>query len=176
MLHLTSGPALVVEIGLAIFCFVDVLIAREEAVRWTARWVWVLAILIFPLGGSICWVVAGRSWRLRVRTVGAGSGMDDPRSPLGMDGIEGVPATNSFVAGGTGGRHRSAPEDGTHLVSWPVDYAPDGPISPWPPADAGLAAELWELNEEHERTLRLWEADLRRREQQLRAASEVDAA
>jgi hypothetical protein len=68
MLHLTSGPALVVEIGLAIFCFVDVLMAPEAAVRWIPRWAWVLCVLAFPACGCILWIFAGRSWRSRVRT------------------------------------------------------------------------------------------------------------
>ena len=34
--------------------------------------------------------------------------------------------------------------------------------------DAALLAQLWDVNEEHERTLRRWEEDLSRREEALR--------
>src|SRR5450755_3226895 len=69
MFHLTSGPALMVEVGLGVFCFVDILIAPEEATRWLPRWVWALSVLCFPLGAAIGWIVAGRSWRSRVRSL-----------------------------------------------------------------------------------------------------------
>src|SRR5450755_2153545 len=69
MFHLTSGPALMVEVGLGVFCFVDILIAPEQATHWLPRWVWALSVLCFPLGAAIGWIVAGRSWRSRVRSL-----------------------------------------------------------------------------------------------------------
>jgi len=67
MLHLTSGPALVVEAGLAVFCFLDVVLSPEAAVRWIPRWAWALALLTFPICGCVLWITAGRSWRSRQR-------------------------------------------------------------------------------------------------------------
>jgi hypothetical protein len=79
MLHLTSGSALVVELGLALFCLIDVTLAPEEATRWLPRWAWALALLAFPAAASIGWVASGRSWRERVRGTTSGH----HRSPSG---------------------------------------------------------------------------------------------
>lgn len=126
MLHLTSGPALVVEAGLAIFCLIDAIISPEAAVRWVPRWGWALFLLVFPLCGSILWLVAGHPWRLRTRTAPTAA----------------VPAPATSAA-------HAVPE-----------------ASP----DVTLAAELLAVHDEHEQTLRAWEADLRRREAALAAA------
>jgi hypothetical protein len=42
--------------------------------------------------------------------------------------------------------------------------------------DAALLAQLWDVNEEHERTLRRWEDDLARREEALRQRLRRDQA
>ena len=42
--------------------------------------------------------------------------------------------------------------------------------------DAALLAQLWDVNEEHERTLRRWEDDLSRREEALRQRLRRDRA
>lgn len=67
MIHLTSGIGLVFEVGFALFCFVDVLIAREAAVKVLPRWAWAVAILVFPLMGAAGYLLAGRSWRAAER-------------------------------------------------------------------------------------------------------------
>lgn len=136
MLHLTSGSALVVEFGLAVFCFIDALITPEAAVRWIPRWGWVLFVLAFPVCGTILWIAAGRSWRTRIRSVYL------------------VPRPNptaSTASAASANRHEQ------------IDHAS---------VDPELAGQLQRVDAEHARTLELWEADLRRREQELRAAAE----
>jgi hypothetical protein len=135
MLHLTSGSALVVEFGLAVFCFIDALITPEAAVRWIPRWGWVLFVLTFPVCGTILWITAGRSWRSRIRSIYL-----VPRPN---------PAATADPAD-TARRHEQ------------IDHTP---------ADPELAGQLRQVDVEHERTLELWEADLRRREQELRTAA-----
>ena len=152
MLHLTSGSALVVEFGLAVFCFIDALIAPEAAVRWIPRWGWVLFVLAFPLCASICWIGAGRSWRSRVRPIYL---LSRPHPSL------------EAAAHPDAGRARIDDQER-------IDHHEriDGL-----PIDPELAGQLRQVDAEHERTLELWEADLRRREQDLRAATESrDAA
>ena len=55
MIHLTDGILLVLEYGLAVFAFVDVLRSAETAVPWVPRWGWVIGILVFPLLGAVVW-------------------------------------------------------------------------------------------------------------------------
>jgi hypothetical protein len=153
MLHLSSGPALMVEFGLAIFCFVDALITPEAAVRWVPRWGWVLFVLVFPLCGSILWLTAGHPWRRQVREA-ASAIAAIPTATGGAPSTASPGAVDRNAAGVDGG------------------YAPRVSLSP----DAVLAEELLAVHDEHEQTLRAWEADLRRREAALRAETRHPAA
>jgi Phospholipase_D-nuclease N-terminal len=134
MIHLTDGMLLVVEFGLAVFCFVDIARANEAAVPWIPRWGWIVAVLVFPVAGSIAWLVATGHRRARLRGKATGS-------PGGGEVSEQV----SEAVRRARACHFGSLED-----------------------DAALLAQLWDVNEEHEETLRRWEADLRRREEALR--------
>ena len=132
MIHLTDGLLLVLEYGLAVFCFVDILRSSEAAVPWVPRWGWIIAVLVFPLAGAVAWIGAGHQRRMRIRT--------------------GKPADEEQSAATTADAVRRARAG--HLGSLEED--------------AALLAQLWDVNEEHERTLRRWEEDLSRREEALR--------
>ena len=132
MIHLTDGVLLVLEYGIAVFCFVDIVRSPEAAVPWVPRWGWVIAVLIFPLVGSVAWLGAGHQRRLRIRS-GKQAEEDSP-----------LAATADAVRRARAGHLGSLEED------------------------AALLAQLWDVNDEHERTLRRWEEDLCRREQALR--------
>ena len=54
------GPVVLV---LWIFCVVDVIVARDDEVRHLPKWGWLVLVLLFPLVGSIAWLVAGRPRR-----------------------------------------------------------------------------------------------------------------
>lgn len=133
MIHLTDGLLLVVEYGLAIFCFVDVTRAPEAAVPWVPRWGWIVALLVFPVVASVAWLVCTRQRRARLRGA-AGAGADGEVSDQVSAAVRRARAC-----------HFGSLEE-----------------------DAALLAQLWDVNEEHEQTLRRWEADLRRREEALR--------
>jgi hypothetical protein len=132
MIHLTDGILLVLEYGLAVFCFADIVRSSEAAVPWMPRWGWIIAVLVFPLAGAVGWLVAGRQRRLRIR-----SGKPAEEEPS-------ISATADAVRRARAGHLGSLEED------------------------AALLAQLWDVNEEHERTLRRWEDDLSRREEALR--------
>jgi hypothetical protein len=132
MIHLTDGVLLVVEYGLAVFCFVDIVRSSEAAVPWIPRWGWIIAVLVFPVAGAVAWIAAGHQRRMRIRS--------------------GKPADQEQSADAAADAVRRA--RACHLGSLEED--------------AALLAQLWDVNEEHERTLRRWEEDLSRREEALR--------
>jgi hypothetical protein len=136
MIHLSDGLLLVLEYGLAVFCFVDVVRSPEAAVTWIPRWGWVIAILVFPLAGAIAWLVATHPWRSKVRAAAADGA---------ADGAAAETDRAAQVARAARDCHFGSLEE-----------------------DAALLAQLWDVNEEHERTLRRWEDDLSRREEALR--------
>jgi hypothetical protein len=132
MIHLTDGLLLVLEYGLAVFCFVDVVRSPEAGVPWIPRWGWIIAVLVFPLAGAVAWIGAGHQRRTRIRS---GEPADEEQS---------LTTTAEAVRRARAGHLGSLEED------------------------AALLAQLWDVNEEHERTLRRWEEDLSRREEALR--------
>ena len=50
----------VLMLGLTIFAVVDVITTDDGSVRNLPKMVWLLLVLLFPLIGSIAWLVAGR--------------------------------------------------------------------------------------------------------------------
>ncbi|WP_260430793.1 PLD nuclease N-terminal domain-containing protein [Nocardioides sp. LS1] len=51
----------VVSFALWVYCLIDVISTPEARMRNLPKVVWVLLVLIFPLVGSIAWLVAGRA-------------------------------------------------------------------------------------------------------------------
>jgi hypothetical protein len=61
---------------------------------------------------------------------------------------------------------------GGRATAWPA-AEPTGPMTP-PDDDPEFLAQLGQVNAEHEQMLRQWEADLRRREEELRRDDDPD--
>jgi len=57
---MTRGLPVLLELGLTIFCLIDCVQTAETSVRNLPKWGWIVMILIFPLIGSVAWLVAGR--------------------------------------------------------------------------------------------------------------------
>jgi hypothetical protein len=57
-----DGLGGLILLGLWVFCFIDVLMTPEYAVRNLPKLAWVFIVLLFSLIGSIAWLVAGRPW------------------------------------------------------------------------------------------------------------------
>jgi hypothetical protein len=89
-LVLRGLPALL-EIGLLIFCLIEVIQTPADEIRGLAKVWWIILIIVLPVVGGIAWLVAGRpvrqrdpnGWRM-------GSGFPEyqrsqRRAPLGPD-------------------------------------------------------------------------------------------
>ncbi|MEV6974720.1 PLD nuclease N-terminal domain-containing protein [Kitasatospora sp. NPDC093806] len=129
----------VLPLALWVWAFIDCLTTPEDEVKHLPKVVWVIIVLLFPLVGSIAWLVAGKQ-RGVLRT-GAADG-------YGSDGH------------GAGGY----PEGGRPRGGRPL--APDD--------DPEFLASLKKNNNEHEDMLKQWEADLRRRENELRGKEDPE--
>lgn len=57
-----DGFAGLVVVALWVFCFIDVLLTPDTAVRNLPKLAWVFIVLLLPTIGSIAWLVAGRPW------------------------------------------------------------------------------------------------------------------
>ena len=58
------GPVVLV---LWIFCVFDVITSRDDEVRHLPKWGWLVLVLLFPLVGSVVWLLAGRPRRTKPR-------------------------------------------------------------------------------------------------------------
>jgi hypothetical protein len=54
------GLVSVIGLVLWIFCIIDAIGAREDTVRNLPKLAWIFVVLLFPMVGSIAWLVAGR--------------------------------------------------------------------------------------------------------------------
>jgi hypothetical protein len=73
---LSRGLPVLLELGLTIFCLIDCVQTPEISVRNLPKWGWIVMILLFPLLGSVAWLVAGRptaSERARAGATGSPS-------------------------------------------------------------------------------------------------------
>jgi hypothetical protein len=126
--------------GLLVFCLIDVLMTPEGAVRNIPKLAWVLIVLLFPLIGSIAWLVAGRP-------------------PAGAHG--------DLPYKGNRGR---TPWPATPTAGFPEYERPRPTRGPDddPVFLHRLQEDKQQSDAEHEDMLKRWEADLRRREEELR--------
>jgi hypothetical protein len=60
---LGDGVVALLEIGLLIFCLIDVIQTPADEIRGLGKGLWVVLIIILPLVGGIAWIVAGRPVR-----------------------------------------------------------------------------------------------------------------
>ncbi|HEY0486435.1 MAG TPA: PLD nuclease N-terminal domain-containing protein [Mycobacteriales bacterium] len=127
--------------ALWVFCVIDALSAPAEGVRTLPKVGWVIVVLLFPLVGSVAWLVAGRP-------------LAEQSANLPYKGNRGGAAwpatrTSGFPESERPRRSAAAPDDDPDFLD-------------------RLRREKAASDAAHEDMLRQWEADLRRREEELR--------
>ncbi|MBH5336331.1 PLDc_N domain-containing protein [Streptomyces pactum] len=60
---------ILVPLALSIYAFIDCITTDEQEVRYIPKPIWAILILLFPVVGSVSWLIAGRN-----RTPAGGSG------------------------------------------------------------------------------------------------------
>lgn len=63
---------ILVPLALSIYAFIDCVTTQEKDVRFMPKPVWAILILLFPLVGSISWLIIGRD-RAASQRMGGGS-------------------------------------------------------------------------------------------------------
>ncbi|MBL1102446.1 PLD nuclease N-terminal domain-containing protein [Streptomyces coffeae] len=140
---------ILVPLALTIYAFIDCITTDERDVRYLPKPIWAILVLLFPVVGSLSWQIVGRK-----RAVDGGS----------RGGVRG------------GGDGWVAPDDNPEFLKslgkntgqdGPEEPAQDGRDTPEDAEDASTAEAP-----KDEELLRSWEADLRRREEELRREGE----
>lgn len=80
MIRLLPG---IVVLVLSVFCLVDAIGSDPARVRNLPKWAWIVLVLLFPLLGSVAWLVAGRpaAAARRDRAQGAAPGFPEYDRP-----------------------------------------------------------------------------------------------
>lgn len=60
MFFVTRGLPVLLELGLLIFCVIDLIQTPADETRNLPKGVWLLVVIVVPLAGGIAWLVAGR--------------------------------------------------------------------------------------------------------------------
>ncbi|MFB8440770.1 PLD nuclease N-terminal domain-containing protein [Streptomyces niveus] len=141
---------ILVPLALSIYAFIDCITTDEKDVRHIPKPVWAILVLLFPLVGSIAWLIVGRKPTAGIGSAGGrrGGWVAPDDNPDFLKSLE-----------------KDGKKDGTKDGS--ADGAKDDAKKPEPPAaDAGKGAgtdALAEL-ERREAELRRREAEIERRE------------
>ncbi|MFE5579923.1 PLD nuclease N-terminal domain-containing protein [Kitasatospora sp. NPDC056531] len=143
---------IVLPLALWVGAFIDCLVAPEGEVKHLPKPIWLIIVLLFPPLGPIAWLVAGKQ-RGFLR---AGAPGGHPGQPPGA---------------ARRGRPLAPDDDPEFLASLKGDpvKAGDAETGGTPKDDS-----LKRSDKEHEDMLKQWEADLRRREEELRGKDEPE--
>ncbi|NEA66448.1 PLD nuclease N-terminal domain-containing protein [Streptomyces sp. SID12488] len=109
---------ILVPLALSIYAFIDCVTTQEKDVRFMPKPVWAILILLFPLVGSISWLIIGRD-RATSQRLGASGGQwiapDDNPEFLKSLKDEKAEKTEKGTAG------EPVQDDDAHLRDWEAD-------------------------------------------------------
>jgi hypothetical protein len=79
---LRALPTLLI-LGFSLYCFLDVLLHRQDEIRGLPKVLWVVIVLFFPVVGGIAWLVTSRADQpRRRRTWRIGNGFPEYERPV----------------------------------------------------------------------------------------------
>lgn len=116
---------ILVPLALSIFAFIDCVTSDEKEIRYLPKPLWAILVLLFPLVGSISWLIIGkqRAYAGPGGAGGAGGGWvapdDNPEflNSLKKDAPKPERGSERAAEPGAGG----SPGDGDHLKDWEAD-------------------------------------------------------
>jgi len=100
---------ILVPLALSIYAFIDCITTDEQEVRYIPKPLWAILVLLFPLVGSIAWLIVGRDRTVR-RPAARGGWVAPDDNPEFLDSLK----------DGTGddGEAGSAGKDDKELREW----------------------------------------------------------
>ncbi|MER8068184.1 PLD nuclease N-terminal domain-containing protein [Streptomyces sp. NPDC094034] len=69
---------ILVPLALSIYAFIDCITTDEKEIRYLPKPIWAILVLLFPLVGSISWLIVGRERTRAVRRGGWVAPDDNP--------------------------------------------------------------------------------------------------
>jgi hypothetical protein len=107
---------ILVPLGLSIYAFIDCVTTDEKEIRYLPKPLWAILVLLFPLVGSVSWLIVGRDRTL----AGAGGGWIAPD-----DNPDFLNSLKEDRGGAAAPAAAPAPQDdegaASHLEQWEAD-------------------------------------------------------
>jgi hypothetical protein len=97
-----------VPLALSVYAFIDCISTPDKDVRHMPKPLWAILVLVFPLAGSLSWLIAGKK-----------------RHPAGPGGLAGS-AGSPWNRGRGGGQQWVAPDDNPEFLKSLKDEKGDG--------------------------------------------------
>ncbi len=88
-----------VPLALSVYAFIDCISTEDDDVRHMPKPLWAIVVLVFPLAGSISWLIAGKK-----------------RHPAGADGYPGLAGSAGSPWSRGGGQRWVAPDDNPEFL------------------------------------------------------------
>ncbi|MEW1718456.1 PLD nuclease N-terminal domain-containing protein [Streptomyces sp. NPDC093109] len=107
-----------VPLALSIYAFIDCITTDEKEIRFLPKPIWAILVLLFPLVGSISWLIVGRDRTTTVRGGGWIAPDDNPEflKSLKDEKDPGEPEKNT-----KGAKDADDADDSSHLAQWEAD-------------------------------------------------------
>ncbi|MFJ8000135.1 PLD nuclease N-terminal domain-containing protein [Streptomyces sp. NPDC096310] len=112
---------ILVPLALSIYAFIDCITTEEQEVKYLPKPIWAILVLLFPLVGSVAWLIVGRERKAAPRRGGWVAPDDNPdflkslKDRKDDDGND-APSQEKAEAAGT-----AEGDDSTHLQRWEAD-------------------------------------------------------
>jgi hypothetical protein len=108
---------ILVPLALSIYAFIDCITTDEKDVRYIPKPLWAILVLLFPLVGSISWLIVGRVRTPRDASSGRNGGWVAPDdNPDFLKSLKDDGKSNS-----KGVESGDAGDDDSHLKDWEAD-------------------------------------------------------
>ncbi|MFD5749406.1 PLD nuclease N-terminal domain-containing protein [Streptomyces sp. NPDC127033] len=113
---------ILVPLALSIYAFIDCITTEEKEIRYLPKPIWAILVLLFPLVGSVSWLIVGRERTPKARGGGWVAPDDNPDF---LNSLKDKKHDDEGAGAGDAAQDRAAktPEDddSTHLERWEAD-------------------------------------------------------
>ncbi|MEU0282615.1 MULTISPECIES: PLD nuclease N-terminal domain-containing protein [unclassified Streptomyces] len=113
---------LLVPLALSIYAFIDCITTDEKEIRYLPKPIWAILVLLFPLVGSISWLIVGRERTTAVRRGGGWVAPDDnPEFLNSLKDEKNVRDEKNVKDVKNAKDVAGSDEDSAHLAQWEAD-------------------------------------------------------
>ncbi|MDQ1028489.1 hypothetical protein QF035_006071 [Streptomyces umbrinus] len=110
---------ILVPLGLSIYAFIDCITTDEKDIRYIPKPLWAILVLLFPLVGSISWLIVGHQRKPRGLSSGRGGWVAPDDNPEFLKSLKDDSGEND--SGKDDDPADAVTDDEAHLKNWEDD-------------------------------------------------------